>query len=84
MAQPVEYLLISAQVMISLFVGLSLTPDSGLTVQSLLGILSLSPLLSLLPSPVSLKINKQTKKESCSYDLSLHTAVLHNQHHDGR
>ena len=53
-------LLISAQVMISLFVGSNPMLSSVLTAQGLLGILSLS--LSLHTSPAK-KTNKQTNKK---------------------
>ena len=60
MAQLVECLLISAQVMISWFMGLSPTLGSALAPQSLLGILSLLslPLHCSLVHALSLKINK--------------------------
>ena len=54
-------LLVSAQVMISWFVGSSPTLGSALVVQSLLGILSLSLPLLLLTLSLSLKINKLLK-----------------------
>ena len=59
--QPVKrpiQLLISAQVMISQFVGSSPASGSGLTVRSLLGILSFSLRLSL-------KVNKHEKNNGC-------------------
>ena len=59
-------LLISAQVMISLFVGSSPTSGSVLTVQSLCGIDSPFP-LSLSPPHSLSKQNKQTKKTQNFY-----------------
>ena len=61
-------LLVSAQVVISLFVGSSPVSGSALTIWNLLGILSLSISLSVSLS-LSLSQNKQTKKtekQQCS------------------